>query len=119
MNYLLAIVLVIGLLSGGELATWTFFGLLTFMGLVGIVETIPPIRWLVHSCSQTIDVLFFGFTIIATMNYGVTITASLTIAGLCFTFFYRSYIRGLKEKENNVMDEIQKAKDRGYGRKDF
>ena len=86
-------VMIIAMVIGGTLATWTFFGLLTFAGFVGMVESIPILKWIVYRTSALFDVIIFGLTIVATVKLGVTITASLTIAGLCFTFLYRPYIQ--------------------------
>ena len=91
-SFVFALVMIIAIVIGGTLATWTFFGLLTFAGFVGMVESIPVLKWIVYRTSALFDVVIFGLTIIATVKLGVTITASLTIAGLCFTFLYRLYI---------------------------
>lgn len=87
------IVLVLIMLVGGTLATWTLFGILTFMGFVALVESITILKWIVYKTSGLFDLIIFGATIVATVRLGVTITASLTIAGLCFTFLYRPYIQ--------------------------
>ena len=90
--FLFVLVMIIAMVIGGTLATWTFFGLLTLAGFVGMVESIPILKWIVYRTSALFDIVIFGLTIIATVKLGVTITASLTIAGLGFTFLYRPYI---------------------------
>ena len=37
--------------------------------------------------------MLFVFTILATMSYGLTVAASLTVAGLGYTLFYGPYLR--------------------------
>ena len=88
----------IAIMIGGHIAAWTFFGLLTFAGFVGLVESIPLLKWIIYRTSQLFDFLIFGLTIAATVKLGVTITASLTIAGLAFTFVYRPYIASKRAK---------------------
>lgn len=87
------IVLLVGMFIGGTLATWIFFGILTFAGFVGMVESITLLKWIVYRTSGLFDVIIFVATIMATMKLGVTVTASLTIAGLLFTFVYRPWIQ--------------------------
>lgn len=85
-------ILIAAMFFGGTLATWVFFGALTFAGFVGLVESVPVLKWIVYRTSGLFDILIFVGSIIATIRLGVTITASLTIAGLLFTFVYRPYI---------------------------
>ena len=96
---LFIIVLLVGMFIGGTLATWIFFGILTFAGFVGLIESIPVLKWVVYRTSGLFDIIIFVSTIIATVRLGVTITASLTIAGLLFTFVYRPYITYSKTKK--------------------
>ncbi len=86
-------VLLVGMFIGGTLATWIFFGILTFAGFVGMVESITLLKWIVYKTSGLFDVIIFAATIMATVRLGVTVTASLTIAGLLFTFVYRPWIQ--------------------------
>ena len=95
---LFVIAIALGVALGGMLATWIFFGILTFAGFVGLVESIPILKWIVYRTSGLFDVIIFGATIAATAALGVTVMASLTIAGLCFTFLYRPYIRMKKQE---------------------
>lgn len=97
MKYLLFIVAICtGISIGGMLAALIFFGLLTFIGFVGLVESVPLLRWIFYRTSQVFDVVIFVATIAATVKLGVTITASLTVAGLAVTFLYRPYIENKK-----------------------
>ena len=93
-------VLLVGMFIGGTLATWIFFGMLTFAGFVGMVESITVLKWIVYRTSGLFDVIIFALTIMATVRLGVTVTASLTIAGLMFTFVYRPYIKYKKSLKN-------------------
>lgn len=95
------IVLLAGMFIGGTLAAWIFFGILTFVGFVGLIESIPVLKWIVYRTSGLFDVIIFVLTIIATVKLGVTITASLSIAGLLFTFVYRPYINYKKQQLKN------------------
>ena len=45
-TFVFALVMIIAIVIGGTLATWTFFGLLTFAGFVGMVESIPILKWI-------------------------------------------------------------------------
>lgn len=81
------------------LTEWTIFGLLTLAGLIGLVENIKWLKWLVYRTSTFWDIMIFGATIIATVKLGVTITASLTIASIGFTFGYRPYIQAQRAKQ--------------------
>lgn len=96
--FLFILATLLAITMGGHIAAWTFFGLLTFMGFVGLVETIPLLKWIVYRTSKFFDFVFFGLTIVATVKLGVTITASLTIACLAFTFVYRPYIANKRVK---------------------
>jgi len=86
------IAMFIGLSIGGMMASWIFFGLITLAGFIGLVESDGPLKWLVYKTSGLFDIIIFVLSIIATIKMGVTVTASLTIAGLGFTFLYRPYI---------------------------
>ena len=87
------IAMFIGLAIGGMMATWIFFGLLTLAGLIGLIENIAILKWIVYRTSGALDILIFIAGIMATIKLGVTITASLTVAGLGFTFLYRPWIQ--------------------------
>lgn len=74
---------------GGAIA----FGIMTFVGMVAIIESIPFLKWIVKKTTSLIDVLLFGLTVYATTQYGYNITASLTMAGLGYTLVYAPYVR--------------------------
>ena len=91
----------IGLISfivGGQMAAYFFFGAITLIGFIVLVETISPLKWLIVRTSSLIDILIFVFTIMATASLGVTVTAALTFAGLGFTLVYAPWLRSQRKK---------------------
>ena len=99
------IILVIGFSIGSHIITACFFGTLSLVGLIALVESIKPLRWLLQRSSKVFDAIVFVFTIIATMRYGLTIAASLTVMGLGYTLVYGPYLReqlsSVKRKKNS------------------
>ena len=89
----------IGIAFGGMMATYIFFGLTTLAGLIFLIESIGWLRWIVYRLNSFFDILIFVLTVIATVKLGVTVAASLTVAGLGFTMFYRPYINRIKSKK--------------------
>jgi hypothetical protein len=87
------LVLVFGFMLGSYILTACFFGALMLLGLIVLIESIQPVKWLFSRSSKVLDAMIFVFTIIATMSYGLTISASLTVAGLGYTLFYGPYLR--------------------------
>lgn len=87
------VILVFAFMIGSYIMTACFFGVLTLVGTIALVESIKPLKWLLSRSSRFFDVMIFVFTILATMNYGLNIAASLTIAGLGYTLFYGPYLR--------------------------
>lgn len=87
---------------GSYILTATFFGMLTLIGLIVLVESIGPLKWLLSRTNKAFDIILFVFTILATMNYGLNIAASLTVAGMGYTMVYAPYLREqLQAKRNN------------------
>lgn len=86
-------VLVVGFNVGYNISQAMFFGGLTLVGLIVLVESISPLKWLLSRSSKLFDILIFVFTILATISYGLTVAASLTVAGLGYTLFYGPYLR--------------------------
>ena len=97
----------IGIGIGGHLAGHIFFGVITLIGLIALVENIPFIKWFVYRTNNIIDVLLFVLAGIATVKLGVTITAALTVAGLGYTMIYAPYVRSQiqKTKEQSTADK--------------
>ena len=96
--YVLAMLIGIGI--GGMMATYIFFGLITLAGMIFLIESVPWLKWIVYKLNGTIDIILFVLTVIATIRLGVTVAASLTVAGLGFTMIYRPYINYVKSKIN-------------------
>lgn len=78
---------------GSYILTATFFGLLSLIGLIVLVESIRPLRWILSRTSKIFDAMLFIFTILATVGYGLNIAASLTVAGLGYTLVYGPWLR--------------------------
>jgi hypothetical protein len=97
------IIVMISFMIGSYILTATFFGIITLVGLIVLIESIGPLKWLLSRSSRIFDLILFGFTILATMSYGLNIAASLTVAGLGYTLVYAPYLREqlmLKRKNN-------------------
>lgn len=92
--------MLIGIFIGGMMATYIFFGLMTLLGMIFLIESVGWLKWIVYRLNGTIDVILFVLSVIATIQLGVTIAASLTIAGLGFTMIYRPYINYIKSLNN-------------------
>jgi Ca2+/Na+ antiporter len=98
----------VGIGIGGHLASALFFGIITLVGLIALVENIPLIKWFVYKTNNFIDVMLFILAVIATVKMGVTITAALTVAGLGYTMCYAPYVRR-KKKENREVHSQNKV----------
>ena len=83
----------IGLIIGATIATYVFFGIIILSGFIALVESNKYLKHLVAKSNKLLDVLIFGVTLYATAMLGVTITASLTIAGLGYTLVYAPWLR--------------------------
>ena len=79
-------------ITSKAIATYTYFGLLTLGGFIAITESIKPIKKVVKNNKNTVDVLIFTGTLYAILTAGVTIAATLTIAGLGYTLVYKPYL---------------------------
>ena len=88
-----AVIMAASFIVGGFIQTAAFFGAITLLGLVVVVESIPMLKWLLQRTSKVVDVIILIATIIATANLGLNITAALTIAGIGYTLIYAPYIR--------------------------
>ncbi|GAA3553674.1 hypothetical protein [Snuella lapsa] len=82
-----------GMLLSAAIATYVFFGVATLAGLIAIAESNTYIRHCIIKSNRLVDVLIFLLTIYSTLTLGVTITASLTIAGLGYSLVYAPYLR--------------------------
>jgi hypothetical protein len=92
------------LMIGGLIATYLIFGILTLAGFIALTENVKPIKWLVIKFSGLIDVLIFVGSIWATATLGVTITASLVIAGLGYSLLYSPWLRKNHKKKSSQIN---------------
>lgn len=107
-------IILMAFLIGSYILTATFFGVITLVGLIALIESIPILRWLASKSTKTIDVIIFVCTIFATMNYGLNIAASLTVAGIGYTLVYAPYLR-----ENEIVVRVKNTKKRSSNRPKF
>ena len=94
---------------GSYILVATFFGLITLAGMIALIESIPFLKWIVKKSTSLIDIIFFVFTIIAVMSYGLNISAALTVAGFGYTMVYAPYVR--KEKEDKKKNKVVRYMD--------
>lgn len=115
---LFGFIVILGMMVGGFIVSYIFFGMMTLIGFIALVESIRPLKWFVERASSLIDVIIFFATLTATFELGVTITATLTVAGLGFTLLYAPYLRARyrnkknKRKNNKYYESKEKTKDR-------
>ena len=88
---------IMGICIGTIIATYVFFGAITLAGFIALVESNKYLKYLIIKSNKLLDVLIFGATLYATASLGITITASLTVAGLGYTLVYAPWLR-LKDK---------------------
>jgi hypothetical protein len=86
-------ILVVSFWIGSYILTAAFFGTLTLIGFIVLIQSISSLRWLLERTSKVFDACLFILTIMATASLGLNITASLTIAGIGYTLFYGPYLR--------------------------
>ncbi len=90
---LFLVIIVLAFMVGSYILTATFFGLISLVGLIVLIESIPPLKWLLSRTSKVLDACLFIFTILATINYGLNIAAALTVTGVGYTLVYAPYLR--------------------------
>ena len=96
------VIALLALAIGSYILTAFFFGTLTLMGLILIIESVGPLKYILSRTTKLLDIVIFVFSIIAMATYGLNITAALTVAGVGYTLIYAPYLRSqLKEKKNN------------------
>ncbi len=78
---------------GSAIATYVFFGLIILGGLIALVENNRFLKILVRKTNRMVDIILFAITIYASLTIGVTLTASLTFAGLGFSLVYAPWLR--------------------------
>jgi len=83
----------VGVALGTTISTYVFFGIMTLAGLIAIIESNKYIKYLAQKSNRLLDVLIFIGTLYSTISLGITITASLTVAGLGYTLVYAPWLR--------------------------
>jgi hypothetical protein len=86
-------IIIMSFAIGSYILTATFFGLLTLVGLIALMESVGPLKAIASRSTRIIDIIIFLFTIFATASYGLNIAASLTVAGLGYSLFYAPHLR--------------------------
>lgn len=89
------------IITGGIVLESMITGLITFVGLVALIESIGSLKWIVAHTSKLVDIIIFAFGVYAKIHFGVTIALAVMFAGMLFTLMYAPYIRAtyhLKEK---------------------
>ena len=84
---------ILGMAIGATIGTYVFFGAITLAGLIAISESNKYVRYIITKSNKLVDLIIFGLTMYATVLLGVTITASLTFAGLGYTLVYAPWLR--------------------------
>jgi len=84
---------IIGILIGTAISTYVFFGAITLAGLIAIIESNKYLKYVATKSNKLLDIIIFLATLYATLSLGVTITASLTFAGLGYTLVYAPWLR--------------------------
>jgi hypothetical protein len=92
-------IIVLSFMVGSYMLMASFFGVITLVGLIALVESIKPLKWILSRSSKVFDIVLFVCSILATMNFGLNIAASLTVAGLGYTLYYGPYLRERLSKE--------------------
>ena len=83
----------VGASIGAAIGTYVFFGTVTLVGLIALIESNKHLKYLAIRSNKGIDLLIFGSTIYATASLGITISAALVFAGLGYTLVYSPYLR--------------------------
>jgi hypothetical protein len=85
--------LISGILISVTIGTYVFFGMITLIGLIAIIESNKYLKYIAVRSNKLLDILIFVFTLYATVSLGITMTTSLTFAGLGYTLVYAPWIR--------------------------
>jgi len=84
---------IIGVLIGATIATYVYFGTITLAGLIALIESNKYLKYVASKSNKLLDVIIFTVTLYATISLGISITASLTFAGLGYTLVYAPWLR--------------------------
>jgi hypothetical protein len=100
------IIIIMAFMVGSYILSATFFGLISLVGLIVLIESIPPLKWVMERTSKVVDIVIFIFTIMATVSYGLNIAASLTVAGVGYTLVYAPYLKEKRRERSNAKKAI-------------
>jgi hypothetical protein len=81
------------------------YGLITLAGMIALIESCGPLKWLVTKFTTIIDLILFAGSIIATVSLGYNLSASLVVAGVGYTLVYAPYVRHRANKNKVVKNE--------------
>lgn len=91
-----------GMMVGATIGTYVFFGIVTLAGLIAISESNPYVKYVIMNSNRTVDLIIFAGTVYATAALGVTVAASLTVAGLGYTLVYAPWLRSKETEFKNL-----------------
>jgi len=92
-KYVIGVIALICLMSfSAVLAVYVISGMLLFIGLVALCESIRPLKWLLSKSGNVLDIIIFGFSIYAMSSMGVTVAIGLGVAGLLYSVYYKPYL---------------------------
>ena len=100
------VIMLIGGIVGGMLLSYMFFGLIFFVSLVALTESIRPLRFIVYRLGSFFDIALTLGSIYVLFVGGVTAGAGITIGSLLFTIIYRPYIRYKRLVSNQRSKDI-------------
>lgn len=106
------VIIIFAFMVGSYILSATFFGIISLVGLIILIESIPPLRWILARTSKLFDILLFVFTIMATVSYGLNIAASLTVMGVGYTLVYAPYLRENKNSKKKSNTPVGNYRDR-------
>lgn len=90
---LFIIIILFAFMIGSYILTAVFFGTLTLIGLIVVIESMPLAKRILARSSRVLDVIILCFTIFAIASFGLNIAAALTVAGVGYSLFYAPYLR--------------------------
>lgn len=93
------------IVTGGIVLESMITGLITFVGLVALIESIGVIKWFVAHTSKLVDIIIFAFGVYAKVHFGVTIALAIMFAGMLFTLQYAPYIRETYNLKSTKLDD--------------
>ncbi len=94
-----SVIAITGASIGAAIGTYVFLGTVTLAGAVVVVESNPRLRKLVANNTKKIDALIFVASVVAIAYLGVTVAASLTVAGLALSLVYFPWLRATSNQQ--------------------